>query len=285
MEPKVIVICGPTCSGKTNLGILLSEKVKSEIISADSRQIYKHLNIGTAKPSKNDLKKVKHHFVDYLELGEDYSASKFEKDVLRKITFLLKRETQPIVVGGSGLYIKAVVDGIFDTVDKDDEYRDKILKERKRYGNEHIYDKLCWVDPKSASELLPQNWKRVIRALEVYHITGKPIWVHHKNYQSIEYRVDNMFNMGLVEEVKKILDLGYDPQINALNTVGYKETIEFLNGKITLQKCIDLIKRNSRRYAKRQMTWFRKDKRINWFEINSVEELEDISSKIINYLK
>jgi len=302
LDSKVIVIIGPTCSGKTGLSLLLAEKLKAEIISADSRQIYKYLNIGTAKPTENELGRAKHHLVDFLDPHEEYNASKFEKDALQLIDGLLENKIPPIVAGGSGLYIKAIVDGIFDSVDTDEEFRKKIMAERKMYGNQYIYDQLKIVDPKSAENLFPQNWKRIIRALEVFHITGEPIWKHQEShtrdvdfeflqfgltwdrevlYSNIESRVDKMIELGLVDEIKMLQSNGYHAGLNALNTVGYKEIIEFINGKITLERAVELIKRNTRRYAKRQLTWFRKDERIKWLKINSVKDFNGIADEII----
>ena len=305
-KKKVIVIVGPTCSGKTYLAIKLAEILKTEIISADSRQIYKLLNVGTAKPSREELKKVKHHFIDLLNPEEEYNVSQFEKNAEEIIGKLLVQNKIPIVVGGSGLYIKALIDGIFDTADKDEEYREELLEKRKEFGNEFLYKKLKEVDPISAEKMLPQNWKRVIRALEVFHLTGKPIWQHYESqfvsggkkskfnflqfglnweretlYKNIDERVDRIIEAGLVEEVKNILFLGYSENLNALNTVGYKEIISFLKNEITLEEAINLIKRNTRHYAKRQLTWFRKDKRISWFDVNEFDDLNIITEKII----
>ena len=297
-----IVIVGPTCSGKTDLAISLAEKLPSEILSADSRQIYKHLTIGTAKPSLNELQKIKHHFIDFLEPDVNYNVSKFEKDALSVIEELQKNNQVPIVVGGSGLYIRAIVDGIFDTVDTDEEYRLQLMKQREEYGNEYLLEKLKNVDPESAKKLIPQNWKRIIRALEVYKITSKPIWKLQQEYKrevniefqqyglnweretlydNINLRVDKMIDEGLVDEVKSILEMGFDKKANALNTVGYKEIIEYLDEKISLERAIELIKRNSRHYAKRQLTWFRKDERIKWIDIKSKSDLPKITQSIL----
>ena len=152
----------------------------AEIFSADSRQIYKLLNIGTAKPSKQQLEKISHHLIDILDLSENYDASLFEKDAEKVIEEILIKNQTPIVVGGSGLYIKALIDGIFDTADNDDEYRKQLIQKRKMFGNEYLYEELKKVDPESASRMLPQNWKRIMRALEVFHTTGEPIWKHHQ---------------------------------------------------------------------------------------------------------
>jgi tRNA dimethylallyltransferase len=302
MERKVIVIVGPTCSGKTKVGISLAEKLVTEIISADSRQIFKYLNIGTAKPSKEELGKVKHHLIDCIEPMEDYNVSKFEIDALKIVDELFRHKKTPIVVGGSGLYIKALIDGIFNSVDNDEDYREELKKNREEFGDEYLFDELKKVDPESASKMLPQNWKRVMRALEVFHLTGEPIWKFQKGYErknvnqfiqfglnweretlykNIEERVDEMIKNGLVDEVKYVMSKDYSKEINALNTVGYKEIISYLKNEITLERAVELIKRNTRRYAKRQMTWFRKDDRIYWMQIKSNGDLEKAVKSIL----
>ncbi|MEE9430252.1 MAG: tRNA (adenosine(37)-N6)-dimethylallyltransferase MiaA [Melioribacteraceae bacterium] len=302
MVIKPIVIVGPTCSGKTKFSISIAERLSSEIISADSRQTYKYLSIGTAKPTHIETSKVQHHLIDFLEPNINYNVSKFEKDALVKILDLLKSGQTPIVVGGSGLYIKAIVDGIFDTVDTDEEYRKQLMEEREEHGNEYLLEKLKNVDPKSAKKLISQNWKRIIRALEVYKITGKPIWQLQQEYErdvqiefrqyglnweretlyeNINLRVDKMIDDGLVNEVKSILEMGFETNINALNTVGYKEIIEYLNEKISLERAIELIKRNTRHYAKRQLTWFRKDERIQWFDVKSTRDFAEIVEDVV----
>lgn len=305
---RVIVIVGPTCSGKTYLAIELAEMLSSEIISADSRQIYKFLDIGTAKPNKNDLAKVTHHIIDFLDPAENYDASLFEKDAERIIDRIHQENRTPMVAGGSGLYIKALIDGIFETADKDLDYRKDLASLRKNFGNEYLYKKLQEVDPIGAEKMLPQNWKRVMRALEVYHTTGKPIWEHHQKqssskekkylfkqvglnwdrkvlYEKINQRVDWMIENGLIEEVKDILNKGYDKNLNSLNTVGYKEIIQHLDGEISIERAIELIKRNTRHYAKRQMTWFRKDKRIQWFDVKKFDDLDIIAEEIVRGIK
>jgi len=308
LERVVVVIVGPTCSGKTNLSLNLAQLIPSEIISADSRQFYKLLDIGTAKPSKEKLQKVPHHLIDFLDPSENYDVSKFENDANEIIDQIHKKNKTPIVVGGSGLYVKALIDGIFDSAEKDEKYRKELLQKRKDFGNEFLYEELKKVDLTSAERMLPQNWKRVMRALEVFHTTGEPIWKHHLKqstqtekkylfrqyglnwdrkilYENINYRVDWMIENGLIEEVKTILNLGYDKSLNSLNTVGYKEIIQYLDGINSLERSVELIKRNTRHYAKRQMTWFRKDKRINWFDVNDLNEFDIIAKKIIAALK
>lgn len=297
MAKLVVVIVGPTCSGKTNLSLELAEIINGEIISADSRQIYKYLDIGSAKPNKNQLEKIKHWFVDYLYPDETYSAGRFEKEAEEIIENIFSRSKIPIVVGGSGLYIKALIDGIADPGDIDLEIRNNLKRELETLGRDHLYDKLKKLDPITAETMGSQNYKRVIRALEVLLSTGKSIREFHNSlplkdkfnfiqfglmlerhilYSNINTRVDAMIENGLIEEAKKILNMGYSKNLNSLNTIGYKEIIEYIDGGISLEKAIELIKRNTRRYAKRQITWFKADKRINWIDVQKKEALEEI---------
>lgn len=301
MERIVIVIAGPTCSGKTEVAISLAQKIDGEIISADSRQVYKRLTIGTAKPSKEQLKKVSHHFIDELEPDVEFNASKFEVEAIEKIRRIFEIRKMPIVVGGSGLYIRALVDGIMNSVETDLDYRQELYEQREKFGNEFVYEQLKKVDSKSAEEMLPQNWKRVIRALEVFHLTGEPIWKHQSEfernldfkfvqfglnwdretlYRSIDARVEKMIQQGLVNEVKEILSLGFPKELYSLNTVGYKEIISFLNDEISLERAAELIKRNTRRYAKKQFTWFRRDESINWLNMNENSKPENVAEEI-----
>ncbi len=224
-----------------------------------------------------------------------------------KIIIRLTEENKiPVVVGGTGLYIKSLIDGIINSVDSDEEIRKDLSEKRKKFGNEFLYNELKKVDKISAANMLPQNWKRVMRALEVFYISGKPIWQHFREqkkntdhkyyqfglewnraelYQRIEKRVDDMIDAGLIDEVKSILELGFSKEINALNTVGYKEIIQYLENKISLDRAAELIKRNTRRYAKRQMTWFNKDKRITWYPIHQQSDLISVCDKIIKTSK
>jgi len=302
MERKVIVLAGPTCSGKTKVAIDLAQKLNTEIISADSRQIYRFLNVGTAKPGADDLARVRHHLIDCFDPDEEYNASRFENDALKIIGDLFGENKIPVVAGGSGLYIRALVNGLFNSVDADIEFREELKRKRELEGNGALYARLLEVDPESASRMLPQNWKRVMRALEVYHLSGETIsdfqkkyrrdtdidfiqfglrWDRQMLYSNINRRVDDMISGGLVDETKSILALGYSSDLNALNTVGYKEIISYLKGETDLSRAIELIKRNTRRFAKRQLTWFRKDNRINWIDIRSGQELERIGKSIL----
>lgn len=299
---KIVVIVGATCSGKTHLSLQLAKQLDSEIISADSRQVYKLMDIGTAKPTNNQLKNTQHYFINELNPDENFNASIFADKAELVLKKLYNKKKIPIVAGGSGLYVKALIDGISDSADTDVELREKLLLMREEHGNEFLYKELKKVDEVSANKMLPQNWKRVIRALEVVSLTGKPIWQHHSNqnhssnfqfsqigllwdrevlYQNIENRVDQMIEQGLVNEVSSILNSGYDKKLNSLNTVGYKEIIQYLDSEISLDRAIELIKRNSRRFAKRQMTWFNADKRIQWYKISSFNDLDILAEKIV----
>ncbi|MBK7630080.1 MAG: tRNA (adenosine(37)-N6)-dimethylallyltransferase MiaA [Ignavibacteriales bacterium] len=298
---KVIVIVGPTCSGKTYLSLHLASILDTEIISADSRQVYKLLDIGTAKPTTDQLNKIKHHFIDAINPDEDFNASIFAEKAELIVKQLQQQNMSPIIVGGSGLYIKALTDGISESADSDGELREELLSLRENYGNDYLYEELKKIDEISAAKMLPQNWKRVIRAIEVFRLTGKPIWQHYQVqkrplyieyeqigllwdrnllYKNIELRVDEMIRLGLVDEVSLILKSGYNKHLNSLNTVGYKEIIQYLENEISLDRAVELIKRNTRRFAKRQMTWFNADKRIKWTKINSIKDLQLLAKNI-----
>ncbi len=284
----ILALVGPTASGKTTLSILLAEKLHGEIISADSRQFYRFLNIGTAKPTDKELQRVPHHFVDILNPDQDYNAAEYGQHARLKIEELLKKNKQPILVGGSGLYIRAVIDGFFEGPGKNLEIREQLEEEARRHGREVLFQKLNEVDPVSAANMDATKVRRVIRALEVYYTTGKPIsdlqrihetkplfgvmqfgldWERQALYKRIERRVDEMEKNGFIEEVRGLKAKGYSIGINALNTVGYKEAFDFIEGKIKKEEMVELIKRNTRRFAKRQLTWFRADKRIKWIPV------------------
>lgn len=307
---KVIVVVGPTCSGKSGLAFEIAMQLNTEIISADSRQIYKLLNIGTAKPATSELMHVKHHLMDNINPDSVFNAGMFVEEAERIISILHSQNKIPVVTGGTGLYIKSLIDGIINSVDTHAELREELLNKRKQFGNEYLYNELKKVDSRSAATMLPQNWKRVMRALEVYYISGKPIWQHFEDqkknsefiylqfgldwerdilYRRIEDRVDSMIEDGLVDEVKSLLAKGFSKEINALNTVGYKEIISYLENEISLERAIELIKRNTRRYAKRQLTWFKADKRIEWIKIRNENDILNtanyIAEKVLNERK
>jgi tRNA dimethylallyltransferase len=300
---KVLVLVGPTASGKTPISLRIAQQLNAEIISADSRQIYKFLDIGTAKPSLEDREKVKHYFVDELTPEQEFNAGEFGKRGREIIDDIFRRNNVPLVVGGSGLYVQSLIDGFFDGPSKDDELRQQLYARLHHDGAEVLLEELRAVDAESASKMLPSNTRRIVRALEVYKLTGVPIshWQNHKVkihfvpvfvglewerkllYERINRRVDWMIDQGLIDEVKRLHSRGYSPDLNALQTVGYKEVFDYFNQKISYEHMKELIKQNSRRYAKRQLTWFRADKRIRWFEVNSETDLLEVAKKISDY--
>lgn len=283
MRPYII-LTGPTAVGKTELSLELAEKLKAEIISADSRQIYKELDIGTAKPPPEELRRVRHHFIDELSLDEPYTAGRFEREAHGRIEEIVARGRVPLVVGGSTLYIHALKQGLADIPDVPSAVRRDLELELADRGADTLFAELRAVDPRSAETMDPSKSQRLIRALEVYRATGKPLSEYHDEqkappyrfqtfvlnrdraelYRRINERVDVMLSRGLLDEVRGILERGYDPDLNPLQTIGYQEPVDFLRGKISYDEMVRLVKRNSRRYAKRQLTWFRRDEDNIW---------------------
>lgn len=279
---KVIVLLGPTGVGKTSASILLAKGLDTEIISADSMQIYRHMDIGTAKPSEAERAGIRHHMIDVVEPSEAYSAGRYISEVAPIIEGLLHKDKTPIIVGGTGLYIKAMTRGIFSGPSSDLQLRDQLLaREEEVKGS--LYAHLCELDPETAGRIERNNIRRIIRALEVCMKSGSSLSALQKNltkplpydfikigitrekkelYQMIDARVDAMFTAGLVEEVKAIMQM--NPDRTPLQAIGYKEIAQYLNRELDLQEAERLIKRNSRRYAKRQFTWFRQEEGIVW---------------------
>ncbi|NLE24167.1 MAG: tRNA (adenosine(37)-N6)-dimethylallyltransferase MiaA [Clostridiaceae bacterium] len=286
---KVMVIAGPTASGKTDLAVELALAVNGEIISADSMQIYRGMNIGTAKPTVDERRGIPHHLIDIVNPDEEYSVAQFKEDALACINDIKKRGKTPIVVGGTGLYINSLVYNItFSETIADWEYREELKKISEEQGPQVLSELLQKVDPKSAESIHPNNIKRIIRALEVYKTTGTPISEHkeasrsippkyefkvyglnverEKLYQRIGKRVDIMMEKGLYEEVEELLNCGYSPKLVSLQGIGYKEIISAIEGKCALSEAIENIKVGTRHYAKRQITWFNKTESLEWIE-------------------
>lgn len=284
MPKTLIIITGPTGIGKTVNGIALAKHLQTEIISADSRQIFKELTIGTAVPSKSELRDVKHHFIHSNSIYENYNASKFEAEVLKLSDTLFKKYNEVVMVGGSMLYIDAVCKGIDNMPDADPEIRDSLKSRLRTDGIESLRLQLKKLDPEYYYKVDLKNPTRIIHALEICLMTGKPYSSFRSNpkkqrpfeiikiglncdrdelHRRINHRVDKMVETGLEEEAKKVYPLRH---LNALNTVGYRELFEYFDGEISREKAIELIKRNSRRYARKQLTWFRKDQEVHWFE-------------------
>jgi tRNA dimethylallyltransferase len=300
-EPKAIpIICGPTGSGKTEIAIELATRFPIEIVSADSRQIIKHLNIGTAKPTAAQQQQVPFHLIDIIEPGERYSAFRFIDDANQAIANILQRRRIPVVVGGTGLYLRALTEGVVE-IEKDDfSIREQLEEEMERLGQQQMYDRLLQVDPLEASKLNPRNKVRVIRALEIYYLTGKSkselvaTESHRKSphcfeyfcliperqalYSAIDKRVDRMMLQGLTNELERLCQIGLKERIRKANVIGYNELLDHFDGKTTLSEAVSLIKQNSRRYAKRQITWLRHQVKGKVFAdkiglVNGVEKL------------
>ncbi len=287
-KPKVIVICGPTASGKTELSITLAKKINGEIISADSMQIYTDMNIGTAKPTKEEMQGIKHYLIDFLKPNKRYSVADYKKSAKSAIKEILKKGKTPIVVGGTGLYIDSLIYEIeYPEIKYDPDYRKKLEDEIQENGLETLYQKAQKIDPKAIEKISPNDKKRIMRILEIYKATGKSKteqeilsrkkevefdykvyainWERQTLYERINKRVDQMIDQGLIQEVQKILSK-YEEFPTAMQGLGYKEVVTYLNHECTKEEMIEKIKMETRRYAKRQMTWFRKNKQTIWLE-------------------
>jgi len=316
--PKVLTIVGPTASGKTGVSYqiasLIKEKLSAEpvIISADSRQVYRHIPIASSYPPKNYLTEYKHYFIGELELNEEFNAGEYGKKALEIISEVFSSNKVPVIVGGSGLYISSLIYGLFDYEDaaEDNSLREKqkavrieLERRLKKEGIERLLEDLKKVDETAASKMTNVNSRRIIRALEVYYTTGIPIselqakktdvgfeavqfglnWERSLLYERINKRVNEMLEAGLVEEIKFLKDRGYNYiDYNSLNTVGVKEVFDYLSGTIDYESMAELIKQNTRRFAKRQFTWFRKDKNIRWIDVKEEGELESAAQKLYN---
>ena len=304
-KPTVIVIAGPTASGKTSLGIELAKRINGEIISADSMQIYKDMNIGTAKPTKDETKDIKHYLIDFVSPDSRYSVATFKKDAESCIQKILTQGKIPIVVGGTGLYIDSLVYGIeYPEIEYDDEYRKELMELAKtEEGLSVLYDEAKRIDKDAVEKISKNDKKRIIRILEIYKSTGKTkteidllsrksvLKYNYKVfaidmdrdilYNRINQRVEKMMDAGLIEEVKKLISK-YSRFPTAMQGLGYKEVVEYLNNEVSKEEMIDKIKQETRRYAKRQLTWFRKNKNIIW--IDGQENMNKNISIIINEL-
>ena len=302
---KVLAIVGPTASGKTSLSLEVAEKLNGEIISADSRQVYKNIPIATAQPSQDDLKRVKHYFINELELSDEFNAGQFGIKGREIISDIFDRGKLPVITGGSGLYIRSIIDGLFENDSKSEVIREKLYTDYEKHGEEYLYNELKKIDPETFEKIPKGKHRRVIRALEVFYLTGKKmseqqinmpeiefetvqigLMYDRKNlYERINIRVDEMLSNGLIDEVKRLLESGYHYKNNySVDTVGIKEVIKYLEGEFDKEFMTDQIKQNSRRYAKRQLTWFRKDKRLHWIYMEDQKE-EEIVNFVLKVLR
>ncbi|NLV35146.1 MAG: tRNA (adenosine(37)-N6)-dimethylallyltransferase MiaA [Clostridiaceae bacterium] len=303
MEP-VIIIVGPTASGKTGLSIELAKLIKGSIVSADSMQIYRHMNIGTAKPDLKEMSGISHYMIDEVNPDESFSVAKYRELALNYIKEILKQGRRPIVAGGTGLYINSLLYNIsFSQTICDNELRESLKKEAVEKGNRYLHDKLKAIDHLAAARIHENDTKRVIRAIEVYTHTNKTIsehssvsrldpppykyilfgldWERRKLYDRIEARVDAMIEGGLIGEVENLVEMGYDKGETSMQGIGYKEVISYLKGEWSLDEMIYILKRNTRRYAKRQLTWFRRIQEIKWLQVDENSDFKGLAEKIV----
>jgi len=291
MRPSLTIICGPTAVGKTKLALELAEFFDGEIISADSRQVYRLMDIGTAKPSPEEQQRVCHHLIDVVWPNEEFNAARYVALAGAAIQKTRRHHKRPFLVGGTGLYIKALTEGLLDAPGADPELRKRLHDKAEQEGSEILHAELARFDPVSAARLHPNDLIRIVRALEVFHQSGRPLSElqneHGFNagryrtlkigltcerdilYDRIDRRSEAMFQNGLLEEAERILQAGYDPGLKIFRTIGYRQAFALLRGEISPEGAVEDLKRCTRRYAKQQVTWFRKDKSIIWLESSS----------------
>ncbi|MDI6706996.1 MAG: tRNA (adenosine(37)-N6)-dimethylallyltransferase MiaA [Bacillota bacterium] len=310
MHTKIplLVIVGPTAVGKTDTAVLVAQQIDGEIISADSMQIYRGMDIGTAKPSEEERGGIKHHLIDVADPGEEFSVADFQRIARKDIEDIYRRGRFPIVVGGTGLYINSLVYNMdFTETISNPELRENLTTIALERGNEYLHEMLKRADPETAAKLHPNDRRRIIRALEVYQCSGMPMSQYHKNvemqtipydplmiglrmnrkelYDRIEKRVDRMMESGLVKEVQGLLDRGCSKDTVSMQGLGYKEIIGYLEGEYSLETAVEILKRDTRRFAKRQFTWFRRDDRIIWMDVENYSSKKEIADKIVDYFK
>ena len=307
-KKPLVVLTGPTAVGKTKASIGLAKAVDGEIISADSMQVYRHMDIGSAKIKPEEMEGIPHHLIDVLEPDEEFHVVKFQELAKKAMREIWERGHIPIVTGGTGFYIQALLYDIdFDENEKEDAYRKELEAYAREHGAESLHEKLALVDPASAETIHPNNVKRVIRALEFYEQTGKRISEHNETqrqrespyafayfvltddrahlYERIDRRVDQMIEEGLVKEVQALKDKGYTKQLVSMQGLGYKEILDYLDGNYTLEEAIYTIKRDTRHFAKRQLTWFKRERDVIWIDKQASDyEEEQILEKMLSRL-
>ncbi len=297
--PAILTILGPTASGKTDLALRLAERLKAEIVSADSRQIYKYLDIGTAKPTWPQRQKTPFHLIDFLEPDQTYSCGQFSRDAQQKIAEIIQRGRTPIVCGGTGLYLRALFEPLHRLPRSTAESKQKIIAELEAVGLDKMFQRLKSIDPAWAEKIGPRDRQRILRGLEIYDLTGRPISEFFSGprpapkfpprylglylprtilYQRIDRRFDRMLEMGLVDEVRSVLDRGFAPDCPGLRTIGYQEIIAYLQDRMTREQACALAKKNTRNFARRQGIWFKKMKGITW--LDAERPVEDLIKSI-----
>lgn len=303
VKPNVIVICGPTALGKTSIAIDLARTFNGEIVGADSMQIYRHMNIGTAKPTPDEQSRVPHHMIDIVDPDEPFDARRFAIMAHEKIMDLHARRVSPFVIGGTGLYIKALLHGLFEAMPADPDVRTRLKQEAEIHGTGFLHKRLSQQDSATAKRIHPNDTYRILRALEVYELTGKTIselqsehsftdkpfrvlkiGLHMDReiiYDRINRRVDAMIDSGLVDEVKGLLGMGYSADLKSMQSIGYRHMVDFIEGNSSWEEALRTLKRDTRRYAKRQLTWFKADSAIVWKEPGQLKEIRRTIEKFL----
>ncbi len=303
MGKKIIVICGPTGVGKTGFAIGLSTVFMGEIVGADSMQIYRHFDIGTAKPNEEERRQAPHHLIDFADPLQDFDAAQYVTLADKAIDDILSRGRLPIVAGGTGFYFKALLHGLFKGPTSDEKCVARLEADAACLGSVALHERLCVVDPVSAARIHPNDRFRVVRALAVFESTGRPITHFHEAhqfaprrytalklgltmdrerlYQRINHRVDLMLEMGLVDEVAKLRQKGYGCHLKAMHSIGYRHVCDYLNGHTSYGEMVTLLKRDTRRYAKRQFTWFRNEKDLIWIEPDDLESAKRLVAEFV----
>jgi tRNA dimethylallyltransferase len=303
VSKRVLCVVGPTASGKSQLAFEIARLADGELVLADSRQIYRFMSVGTAKPGMQEREAIPHHLVDIVTPDSAFSAGEYGRMARLSIQGIFSRNRLPVVVGGSGLYIRALSDGLFDGLYRDEAVRIRLRRLLADEGSEALHMRLAEADPDAAEKIHPNDEKRVLRALEVITVSGKPIttvqkqetrpadfeagfygleWPRDVLYNRIDARVDHMIQSGLLKEVNALVEKGYHSGNPGLDSVGYRETLAHIRGDISYQHMVQLIKMNTRRYAKRQMTWFRRDTRIRWLPVSEEPDWTTLAEEVLS---
>ena len=294
----MFALIGPTAVGKTDLSIRLALQFNCEIISVDSMQVYRFMDIGTAKATSDERRRVSHHLIDIVDPDEDYHAARFVEDCLEAIATIQQRGAIPLLTGGTGLYLQSLKNGLFAAPPRDNKIREQVLRRMNEVGSQALHEELSSFDPESARRIHPHDRSRLVRALEVYLSSGVTLSEHlrrqstgkegvvfanfvtmgitcerDKLYRRINRRTDLLFELGLEAEVQGLLDRGYDPGLKSMQSIGYRHMVKHIQGEWTLDQCREFLARDTRRYAKRQYTWFNRDRSIRWFDLENVAEV------------
>jgi tRNA dimethylallyltransferase len=302
-KPKLIVICGPTGVGKTSLSLSLAKAFNGSIVGADSMQIYRYMDIGTAKPDADELSLAPHYLIDVADPDEDFDAARYAIEGRAAVSEICARGFVPFIVGGTGFYLKAILHGLFSASPMDPDVRGKIQADLAFHDREWLYDRLCSCDPEAASRIHPNDAYRVTRALEIYEITGSRVSAFQKQhgfmdnpfetlkvclymdrtilYERINQRVDLMIDAGLLEEVQSLMERGYSGDLKSMPSIGYRHMVEYIEGKRTWDETIFILKRDTRRFAKRQLTWFRKDPEMIWKLPADMDEITEMVRRFL----